>query len=87
MENGKTCPRCGGPVKSGRLSSHREIHWISDERERQSLWEKLRHPGGDLQLPMPGAPEGWTSPLGEITAYHCPVCTLFFFDGREEPIK
>lgn len=87
MEFGKTCPQCGGPVKSGRLSSIREIHWTCDEKDRRSLWEKLRHPGGDLQTPMPSAPEGWFSPFGEISAYHCPGCTLFFFEGREEPIK
>ena len=83
----KTCPCCGGPVKSGRLYSIKEIHWEPDEQDQRSLWERLRHPGGDLQVPMPSAPEGWFSPMGDITAYHCPGCQLFFFEGREEPIE
>ena len=87
MKTFLTCPWCGGPVKSGRLFTDGEIHWSPDKKDTRSLWERILHPGGDLQTPMDSAPEGWFDPMGDITAYHCVGCRMFFFEGREEPIR
>ena len=87
MKTFLTCPWCGGPLKSGRLFTDGEIHWSPDKKDTRSLWERIRHPGGDLQTPMDSAPEGWFDPMGDITAYHCVGCRMFFFEGREEPIR
>ena len=87
MKTFLTCPWCGGPLKSGRLFTAGEIHWSPDKKDTRSLWERVRHPGGDLQTPMDSAPEGWFDPMGDITAYHCVGCRMFFFEGREEPIR
>ena len=87
MKTFLTCPWCGGPLKSGRLFTDGEIHWSPDKKDTRSLWERVRHPGGDLQTPMDSAPEGWFDPMGDITAYHCVGCRMFFFEGREEPIR
>ncbi len=85
MKKEKTCPRCGGPVKTGRLVNYRDFHWMPDQEEGRGFWESILHPAGALQIPEPSAVDGWSYPYGEIPTCHCPDCQLFFFEGREEP--
>lgn len=81
--NPKTCPVCGGALRRGRLSSSREIFWISDENHQRSFWEDLLHDEA-LQIPDRSTPEGWSDPYGDIPVRHCPNCNLFLFAGRLE---
>lgn len=77
------CPYCGKEMKSGKILSAYVLRWKEEDEELPHDW---------MDRPLEGRKEisskdttFWNHTVGlppQYSAYHCPDCQKFIFDGE-----